>query len=89
MIEENTADFKRLLLILEKRRKQILPEGSNKIITSEFFDQELVSSMGKIITDYKDYYRVALTSFSCELVGGEPSSTYEAILMITSFIRNI
>jgi len=80
LLWENTPERTKLLLILKERSQEVL-KGFRQMTISEFNEPELISIMQDINSYSKDIYRPALTSFSCEMVGG-CSSTYEASLMI-------
>lgn len=82
MLRKVDKNYKKLMTRLEKRSRGF----------SEKFGQEAISGFGypkliSMVEDVKDYWkdlrRRALTSFSCEAVGGQPSMTDNASLMIS------
>lgn len=72
-----------LMPIMQERAKRIR-ERVREAVISGVSNPELLSILEEKIGDNRrDVYRPALTSFSCEAVGGQPAEADEAALMFT------
>jgi len=67
---------------INKRGKMILKRFQQTVI-SGVSHPDLLSILTDVTRYWKDYFRPALTSFSCEAVGGKPNQADNASLMIT------
>ena len=68
--------------VLKKRSKKVL-ERFGEVAISEVKDFKLLAILKNVINYWKDSFRPALTSFSCEVVGGKPDAADDAGLMFT------
>lgn len=82
MLRKVDPDQKKLTKILEKRSREVIERFCQEAI-SDFSYPDLISMAEDVKAYWKDIQRPALTSFSCEAVGGQPSMADDAGLMIT------
>ena len=68
--------------IIKERSKTIL-EMSGQVAISGVNDPQLLGVLQDVKKYWKDFVRPALTSFSCEAVGGRPELANNAALMFT------
>jgi geranylgeranyl pyrophosphate synthase len=77
------GDFSLEFPDLFHERGQKVLERFKEAIFTDIEDSKLISILEHVKKNWKDTYRPALTSFSCEAVGGDPDSTITPSLMIT------
>ena len=83
MIIDNSNQYRdKLKIILERRSREVLGMFGSEAV-SELSESNVVSLLKGAKDYWKDIYRPALTSLSCEAVGGNPSATNEAALIVT------
>jgi geranylgeranyl diphosphate synthase type I len=82
MFRKVDPNQKKLTLLLEKRSQDVLERFGQEAV-SGFSYPELISMVEDVKVYWKDIQRPALTSFSCEAVGGQQSMADDASLMIT------
>jgi geranylgeranyl pyrophosphate synthase len=82
MLRKIDPNQKKLTAMLEKRSREVLERFSQEAV-SGFGYPKLVSMVEDVKAYWKDIQRPALTSFSCEAVGGQPSMADDGSLMIT------
>ena len=82
MLSNNDSNRKKLITILDRRSQEVL-QAFRRATIAGINDADVVSILEGINVYWKDIYRPALTSFSCEAVGGEISIAEDASLMIT------
>jgi geranylgeranyl diphosphate synthase type I len=78
---QDTA-FEELAVKMKERSQRIL-ERFGQVSVSGVNYPQLLSFLADVKTYWKDNFRPALTSFSCEAVGGQPEATDDVSLIIT------
>jgi geranylgeranyl diphosphate synthase type I len=82
MLRKVDPNQKKLTMMLEKRSREVLERFSQEAVSGLSYPK-LISMMEDVKAYWKDTQRPALTSFSCEAVGGQPSMAADASLIIT------
>lgn len=82
MAKKDIHQNQKLTNAISKRGKKIL-ERFGEIVISDVNNEELLGILKEFNNQWKDTLRPALTSFSCEAVGGQPSMADDAGLMFT------
>ena len=81
-MENDEVSQKELALLQRKRAGNVLKKFEQVIFSG--IENPKILSIVKDVKDYwKDVYRPALISFSCEAVGGKPDDTIVTSLMVT------
>jgi len=75
-------DFSQFIELYNARSERI-NERFKQVTVSGVSDYKLLAILGDVNGYWKDLFRPALTSFSCEAVGGEPEMADDAALMFT------
>ncbi len=79
---KNRHSYSNLNAAVKERSRKTL-ERFGDIATSQVKDTRLLAILKEVKDNWKDTFRPALTSFSCEAVGGEPEVADGACLMLT------
>jgi geranylgeranyl pyrophosphate synthase len=74
--------IKKLAVKMEERSRKTL-ERFGQVSVSGVNHSQLLSILADVKAYWKDNFRPALTSFSCEAVGGQPEAADDVSLMIT------
>jgi len=82
MLRKANPNQKKLMMMLEKRSLEVLERFRQEAVSGLGYPR-LIAMMEDVKAYWKDIQRPALTSFSCEAVGGQPSMAADASLMIT------
>ena len=82
MSQNNNINGQQLNDLMRKRGKKIL-ERYRSIIFSDISSPELLSILEEVKDYWMDWVRPAITSFSCEAVGGEPRVAENASLLFS------
>ncbi len=80
--ENKNSDYSEFSAFIEERSRGIL-EKFGKVATANVTDSRLLAILEDVKKYWKDSFRPALTSLSCEAVGGEPEMASETGLMFT------
>lgn len=79
---EDSHTFEKLKAELKKRSRKTL-KRFGKVSVSGINHKKLLMMLAEVEAYWEDYLRPALTSLSCEAVGGYPEATEDVSLMIT------
>ncbi len=82
MSKNQDVNYSELDAVIEERGKRIL-ERFRQVAVSGVRNPELLSILEEVKDCWRDVLRPALTSFSCEAVGGRPETADNASLMFT------
>jgi len=82
MSKNQDFNYSELDAVIEERGKRIL-ERFRQVAVSGVSNPELLSILEEVKDGWRDTLRSALTSFSCEAVGGRPETADNASLMFT------
>ena len=82
MARNKDLKYNELSAIIEERGKRIL-ERFGQVAVLGVNNSELLSILDDVKSYWRDVFRPALTSFSCEAVGGQPETADDASLMFT------
>lgn len=82
MLEDKLLTAEELKGTMEKRSRKVL-ERFGQISVKGVNHPQLLSILANVKAYWKDNFRPALTSFSCEAVGGQPEAADDVSLMIT------
>jgi geranylgeranyl pyrophosphate synthase len=82
MPAKKDATYEQLVAQMEERSRPVL-EKFSQLSTLYVNNSELLSILSEVKAYWQDTFRPALTSFSCEAVGGDPKAADEVSLMIT------
>ncbi len=82
MLKDGDLTYKELTVLMRERGLKVL-EKFEQVIFSGVEHSELLSILRDLKDLWRDVYRPALTSFSCEAVGGKPEAAITVSLMIT------
>lgn len=66
-----------------KERGNVVVKNFERVIFSGIQNKKIITIFEDVKEIYRDTYRPALISISCEAVGGNPKDTYEIGLMVT------
>jgi geranylgeranyl diphosphate synthase type I len=80
MLNDETASFERLLLLMEERSQNVR-KRFRETLTSNVTNLELLSILDGVKGYKADIVRTSIASFSCEAVGGQPENVEDASLM--------
>jgi geranylgeranyl diphosphate synthase, type I len=82
MLRDNDPNRNKLRAILDAKSREALDRFGEVAILG-FTDPQVISIFNDVRTYWKDVYRPALITLSCETVQGDPYLTADASLMIT------
>jgi len=82
MVKDKDHAFKELATKMEERSRRTL-ERFGQVSVSGVTNPQLLSMLADVKAYWKDNFRPALVSFSCEAVGGQPEAADDVSLMIT------
>jgi len=82
MLKDRAHTDKELTALIQERGLNVL-EKFKRVIFPGVEHSKLLSSLEDVKSYWKDAYRPALTSFSCEAVGGKPEDAITVSIMIT------
>lgn len=82
MFKYSIFNSEKLLAEIDLRSKQVLKKF-RKITLSKITHEELKHDMNFVNSYWNDQFRPALTSFSCEAVGGKKEVVIDASIMVT------
>jgi geranylgeranyl diphosphate synthase type I len=82
MSNNSVRVYSELLTLIEERGRKVL-ERFGDVTISGISHPKLLSILRDVKAYWKDVYRPALTSLSCEAVGGEPEESTDVSLIIT------
>lgn len=82
MLEDDNVTFEELTAEMKERSRKIL-ERFGKVSVSGVNHPKLLSILADVKDYWKDYFRPALASLSCQAVGGHPGAADDVSLMIT------
>jgi len=82
MPKDNEITYKELRQMLEERSQEVIKRFGHVAI-SGLSHPKLLSIMGEVKNYWKDAYRPALTSFSCEAVGGQLAAVDDVNLVFS------
>jgi octaprenyl-diphosphate synthase len=82
LMQNDEVSEKELTSLSQKRGRKVLKKFE-QVIFSGVENPKILSIFRDVTNYWKDVYRPALISFSCEAVGGKPESTVVTSLMVT------